>query len=59
MVYALEFAAIQYTEMDIFGGAIGDGVTGNSAKTFNPEGALTRAQAVKVLNRLFECPTLE
>lgn len=25
MVYALEFAALQYTEMDIFGGAIGDG----------------------------------
>lgn len=25
MVYALEFAALQYTDMDIFGGAIGDG----------------------------------
>ncbi|GLC87751.1 NHL domain-containing protein [Lysinibacillus piscis] len=29
-------------------------MTGTSTTTFNPEGYLTRAQAVKVLNRLFE-----
>ncbi|WP_342471880.1 leucine-rich repeat protein [Metasolibacillus sp. FSL H7-0170] len=29
-------------------------MTGTSATTFNPEGDLTRAQAVKVLNQLFE-----
>ncbi|WP_342471879.1 S-layer homology domain-containing protein [Metasolibacillus sp. FSL H7-0170] len=29
-------------------------MTGTSDTTFNPEGALTRAQAVKVLNQLFE-----
>ncbi|MEC1179688.1 leucine-rich repeat protein [Metasolibacillus meyeri] len=29
-------------------------MTGTSATSFNPEGALTRAQAVKVLNQLFE-----
>lgn len=29
-------------------------MTGTSQTTFNPEGALTRAQAVKVLNQLFE-----
>lgn len=29
-------------------------MTGTSAATFNPDGHLTRAQAVKVLNRLFE-----
>ena len=29
-------------------------MTGMNASTFNPEGTLTRAQAVKVLNRLFE-----
>ncbi|WP_107838233.1 leucine-rich repeat protein [Metasolibacillus meyeri] len=29
-------------------------MTGTSNTTFNPEGALTRAQAVKVLNQLFE-----
>ncbi|MCT1542132.1 S-layer homology domain-containing protein, partial [Lysinibacillus capsici] len=34
-------------------------MTGNSATTFNPNGALTRAQAVKVLNQLFERPTVE
>ena len=34
-------------------------MTGNSATTFNPNGALTRAQAVKVLNQLFERPALE
>ena len=34
-------------------------MTGNSATTFNPNGALTRAQAVKVLNQLFERPAVE
>ena len=34
-------------------------MTGNSATTFNPSGSLTRAQAVKVLNQLFERPALE
>ncbi|WP_431030322.1 leucine-rich repeat protein [Lysinibacillus sp. LZ02] len=34
-------------------------MSGNSATTFNPNGALTRAQAVKVLNQLFERPALE
>ncbi len=29
-------------------------MTGITADTFNPDGFLTRAQAVKVLNRLFE-----
>ena len=29
-------------------------MTGNGATTFDPNGALTRAQAVKVLNQLFE-----
>jgi len=29
-------------------------MTGITADTFNPDGYLTRAQAVKVLNRLFE-----
>ncbi|MFJ7661084.1 chitobiase/beta-hexosaminidase C-terminal domain-containing protein, partial [Lysinibacillus sp. NPDC097162] len=34
-------------------------MTGNSETTFNPNGSLTRAQAVKVLNQLFERPVLE
>ncbi|MGE7113731.1 S-layer homology domain-containing protein [Lysinibacillus sp. NPDC047702] len=34
-------------------------MTGNSETTFNPNGSLTRAQAVKVLNQLFERPALE
>ncbi|MFF5995168.1 S-layer homology domain-containing protein, partial [Lysinibacillus sp. KU-BSD001] len=34
-------------------------MTGNSATTFNPNGSLTRAQAVKVLNQLFERPALK
>ncbi|WP_338147436.1 S-layer homology domain-containing protein [Lysinibacillus fusiformis] len=33
-------------------------MTGNSDTTFNPNGSLTRAQAVKVLNQLFERPAL-
>ena len=33
-------------------------MTGNSGTTFNPNGSLTRAQAVKVLNQLFERPAL-
>ena len=32
---------------------------GNSETTFNPQEDLTRAQAVKILNRLFERPALE
>lgn len=31
-------------------------MTGNSETTFNPDGSLTRTQAVKVLNQLFERP---
>ncbi|QUG41217.1 leucine-rich repeat protein [Psychrobacillus sp. INOP01] len=34
-------------------------MTGNSETTFNPNVSLTRAQAVKVLNQLFERPALE
>jgi|GEM_PF-1202377 len=34
-------------------------MTGNSETTFHPNGSLTRAQAVKVLNKLFERPALE
>ncbi len=34
-------------------------MTGNSETTFHPNGSLTRAQAVKVLNQLFERPALE
>ncbi|WP_418300884.1 S-layer homology domain-containing protein [Lysinibacillus fusiformis] len=34
-------------------------MTGNSETTFNPNGSLTRAQAVKVLNQLFERPALK
>ncbi|MGE7988641.1 S-layer homology domain-containing protein [Lysinibacillus fusiformis] len=34
-------------------------MTGNSETTFNPNASLTRAQAVKVLNQLFERPALE
>jgi len=34
-------------------------MTGSSATTFNPSGSLTRAQAVKILNQLFERPALE
>ncbi|WP_291760653.1 MULTISPECIES: S-layer homology domain-containing protein [Lysinibacillus] len=31
-------------------------MTGNSETTFNPDGSLTRTQALKVLNQLFERP---
>jgi len=34
-------------------------MTGKSETTFNPNGSLTRAQAVKVLNQLFERPALK
>ena len=34
-------------------------MSGNSATTFNPNGALTRAQAVKVLNQIFERKALD
>lgn len=34
-------------------------MSGNSATTFNPQGALTRAQVVKVLNQMFGRPALE
>jgi hypothetical protein len=34
-------------------------MSGNSATTFNPNGTLTRAEAVKVLNQLFERPVVE